>query len=246
MANVASSHNPELPFPFPKLEVETGDGDWQPVNVTAGAPSGKTKTILVDLAGRLPPGSRKLKVTTAFEIHWDRIALLERMLSDTTRVVNIAPTRTNLRWRGFSQFDDLPWTQPLTPVYDKVFLAPHWSITPMGWCTRYGPVDELIAEEDNAFVILNGGDELALSFDAGLLSPRAPGVKRDFFLFSAGWDKDSDFHVELGWKVEPLPWHGMDDQLYGRQKRPAFPADGLMRKFNTRWVGQHTLDRQTR
>jgi hypothetical protein len=50
-------------------------------------------------------------------------------------------------------------------------------------------------------------------------------------------------HVELGWKVEPLPWHGMDDQLYGRQPRPAFPGDDLMRRYTTRWVAQHTLRR---
>jgi hypothetical protein len=131
-------------------------------------------------------------------------------------------------------------------VYEKVFSAPHWVITPMGWCTRYGPVDELIDRDDNALAILNGGDELTLSFAADSLPPTPPGMARDFFLYSVGWDKDADFHVELGWKVDPLPWHGMDDQLYGRQPRPSFPGDELMKRYNTRWVGPHTVQRASR
>jgi glyceraldehyde 3-phosphate dehydrogenase len=40
----------------------------------------------------------------------------------------------------------------------------------------------------------------------------------------------------LGDRIEPWPWHGMDDQGYGRETRPSFPSDELMKKFTTRWV----------
>ncbi len=40
--------------------------------------------------------------------------------------------------------------------------------TPAGWCTRYGPVDELVGDRKDSLVLLNGGDELALSFKAAL------------------------------------------------------------------------------
>lgn len=246
MANVAASHNPDLPFPFPRLEVETSPDHWQPVDVVAGAPSGKTKSILIDLAGKLPAGSGRLRLTTAFEIHWDRIALFERRLENDTRITRLAPDRTDLHWRGFSEFADLDWTFPLTPVYDRVFQNAPWTITPMGWCTRYGPVDELLAAEDNAMVLLNGGDELTLEFAADRLPPGPAGTVRSFFIYTVGWDKDADFHVELGWKAEPWPWHGMQDQLYGREPRPALPTDPLMRKYTTRWVAQHTLKRGVR
>ena len=124
-----------------------------------------------------------------------------------------------------------------------MFQNAPWTITPVGWCTRYGPVGDLISREDNALALLNGGDELTLQFAADKLPPKVPGTVRDFFLYTVGWDKDSDFHVELGWKVDPLPWHGMDDQLYGRQLRPAFASDELMRRYRTRWVAQQTLKR---
>ena len=110
MANIAASHDPNLPFPFPTLEVETPDGSWQPVDVTVGAPAGKTKTILVDLAGKLAAGSRRLRLSAAFEIHWDRIALFERAgLTAQTTSPRLSPARTDLHWRGFSEFEDLPW-----------------------------------------------------------------------------------------------------------------------------------------
>jgi hypothetical protein len=64
---------------------------------------------------------------------------------------------------------------------------------------------------------------------------------RDFFIHTVGWDKDADFHCDLGWQVEPLPWVGMDSQRYGREERPSFSKDDLMRRHNTRWVGPRTL-----
>ncbi|MCB1127499.1 MAG: hypothetical protein KDM81_13480, partial [Verrucomicrobiae bacterium] len=246
MANVGASHDPELPFPFPRLEVETAAGEWQPVDVVVGAPSGKTKTILVDLAGRLPPQARRLRLSTAFEIHWDRIALFEREPGEGTQIMRVTPERTDLHWRGFSEYADLPWDQPLTPVHDRVTETAPWPITPMGWCTRYGPVNALVAGTDNAFAVMNGGDELTLEFAAVGLPPRPPGTERSFFLYSVGWDKDADVHVELGWLVDPLPWHGMQDRRYGSEPRPALPSDELMARYNTRWVGQHTLQRAAR
>jgi Flp pilus assembly protein TadD len=242
MANVAASHDPNLPFPFPTLEVETA-GEWRPVDVVVGAPAGKTKSIVVDLTGKLPPGSRRLRLSTAFQIHWDRIALFEKDTAAETKIARLIPDSAHLHWRGFSENLNLPWDFPLTPDYDQVYSTPRWRITPMGWCTRYGDARELIERRDDALALLNGGDELALKFAADRLPKKPEGQARDFFLYTSGWDKDSDFHCEKGWLVEPIPWHGMDDQLYGRQQRPVIDGDWWIRKYNTRWVGPLTLKR---
>jgi hypothetical protein len=117
----------------------------------------------------------------------------------------------------------------------------YWTITPGGWCSRYGDVSELIASRDEGLALLNGGDELTLKFAAESLPSKPSGSVREFFLYVDGWDKDSDFHVAAGTQVEPLPFHGMNDQLYGRQKRPEFPSDALHRKYNTRWVEERVL-----
>jgi hypothetical protein len=214
---------------------------WKTVDVTVGAPAGKTKTILVDLEGKLNPGTRRLRLTEAFEIHWDRIALMEKKPHPLTRITFIGPSETDLHFRGFSRLENLPPDCPLTPHYETVNPDSYWTITPGGWCTRYGDVSELIASRDEGLAVMNGGDELTLKFAANSLPPKHDGSVRDFFLYADGWDKDSDFHVAAGAQVEPLPFHGMRDQLYGQEKRPPFPSDALNRKYNTRWVEGRVL-----
>ncbi len=246
MANIAGAHNPEFPFPFPTLEAETASG-WQQVAATIGAPAGKTKTVLADLTGKLPSGTRRLRLTQAFEIHWDRIALFtEREVLAGGALKSTLPAVSDLHWRGYSEFADLPWTEPLTPVYDRVKPFPAWHITPSGWATRYGAVNELLAERDNGLALIAGGDELTLKFPADRLPPKPAGMQRDYFLFTVGWDKDADYHVARGTEVGPLPWTGMDDQTYGKAERPAFPSDELHRRHNTRWVGERTFVRRNR
>jgi Flp pilus assembly protein TadD len=242
-ANIAASLEPDLPFPFPVLEVES-DGKWTQVPVVAGAPAGKTKSIIIDLAGKLPTGARRLRLSAAFEIHWDRIALFEKHDNSETRITFVSPNVADLHWRGFSEYKHLPWHEPLTPAYESTYSTARWTITPAGWCTRYGDVSELIGKRDNAFALINGGDELTLKFSPRRLPAKPADAQRDFFLWSVGWDKDSDFHCVRGDEVEPLPWHGMDDQQYGHQIRPPFPSDELMKKYNTRWVGSYTLTRK--
>jgi hypothetical protein len=236
MANIAASLDQSLPFPFPNLEAELPDGSWKTVPTDVGAPAGKTKTILVDLKDKLPPGARRLRLTTAFEIHWDSALLCERVPGEQNQQTTLSPDRTDLRWHGFGEFEDLPDFLPLTPRYEKTQVIPPWNRTPSGWCTRYGPVDELVLTRDDALVLLNGGDELALSFRADRLPPKPEGFVRDFFLRVTGWDKDGDFHVGQGWRVEPLPFMGMDDQAYGKEPPPPHRS-AWGQKYNTRWVG---------
>jgi hypothetical protein len=244
MANVAASHDPTLPFPFPMLDVETASGEWQRVDVVAGAPAGKTKSIMIDLTGKLSAGAKRLRLSTAFEIHWDRIALLERDDAPKFRETRILPDTASLHWRGTSEYEDLPWFLPVTPAYNKVRPIAPWLTTPAGWCTRYGDVRELVTKKDNALVILNCGDELTLKFAQAQIPPRRASDVREYFLFTSGWDKDADYHVESGTTIEPIPWHGMDDQLYGKQPRPVIDGDWWIEKYNTRWVGPLTLRKE--
>ena len=237
MANVAASTCPDLPFPFPQMEALSSDGKWVKVDVNVGVPSGKTKTIVVDLTGKLPRNTRLLKLTTAYEIYWDFICLYEKADQSLMKITVISPDSAHLHWRGYSNFKNLPPWLPLTPDYYDLHNEAPWEIIPMGWCTRYGEVVELIEKRDNALAIVNGGDELTIKFDAKKLPDLLPNYVRDYFIFTVGWDKDTDHHVECGTTVEPIPWHGMDYQKYGKQERPKFESDYLMKKYTTRWTG---------
>ena len=244
MANIAASIDPSVGPPFPTLEVQLPDGSWRKVDTEVGAPCGKTKTILVDLEGKLPNGAHSLRLTTSFEIHWDEAVLCERIDSKATRQQSIHADAAGLHWRGFSRYLPQAPAQPLTPQYDQVVGSPPWDRTPAGWCTRYGDVRALIEGGDDRLAILNGGDELALTFEASRFVPKPPGTDRDFFLYAYGWDKDADFHVLRGWEVGPLPFRSMDDQAYGRQDRPAGLDQAWIGDYNTRWVGSMVLARK--
>ncbi len=239
--SVAAGQNPELPNPWPKLEAWAG-GSWQPVGVTVGAPSGKPKTILVDLSDALPEGTTRLRLTIAFEIYWDRIALFLRgdntsapAVGPASRAVTLQPIRAELRWRGFPRQARPGPRDPIVPVADDILPAPPWRTAAAGWCTRYGDVLELLTEVDDRFVILNGGDAVVIEFPDAL-SALPDGWLRSFFMICDGWDKDGDYNVRYGNTVEPLPFHGMDDQRYGEEPR-RMSSDDWIERFNTRWVG---------
>ncbi len=243
MSNMSGSHFGDFPFPFPVLSARREDGSWEALDVAVGAPAGKTKSMAVRLGGVLRPGMRLLRLSTAFEIHWDRIALMEAWDGEMVRRT-LRPRVADLHWRGFSRYLDLPWDEPLTPDYRRTVSRAPWTVMPSGWCTRYGPVGELLEEIDDRLVLLSGGDELTLRFDAGEAPGPGPGMARELFLLVDGWDKDADLHVVEGWNVEPLPWHGMDDQLYGRQERPASLPSGWIGRYNTRWTPPFLLHRK--
>jgi hypothetical protein len=171
---------------------------------------------------------------------------MEKKPDAPTKITFIAPIEADLHFRGFSSLENLPPDWPFTPDYHAVGVDSFWTIIPGGWCTRYGDVSELIAARDEGLALINAGDELSLAFAVSSLPPKPAGSVRDFFLYVDGWDKDSDFHVAAGMQVEPLPFHDMRDQDYGREKRPQFQSDELHRKYNTRWVEGRVLKQTAR
>ena len=84
--------------------------------VAVGVPAGKTKTILVDLEDKLPPGTRRLRLTTAFELYWDFATLAVKVSGEQNQVTRLSPDSADLHWRGFSEFATLPDWLPLTPT----------------------------------------------------------------------------------------------------------------------------------
>lgn len=225
--NIALSQNRSLMIIPPTLEVETETQHWTPIDLVVGMPAGKTKTILCDLTNKLPPGARRLRLTTTFEIRWDRIALFERPPLPQPRVHYLAPDSAEHHWLGFPEMRARGPGHPITPDYDVLSDRPPWRTTPEGWCTRYGDVLELLVERDDKVVIANAGDAITLHFVAAALPPPVTGLTRSFYFYSVGWEKDGDYNVVDGDTVEPLPVGGADPDW--------------RRRYNTRWVSHHAF-----
>ncbi|MCH8253217.1 MAG: hypothetical protein IID36_12265, partial [Planctomycetes bacterium] len=240
--NIALSQDRSLTIIPPTIEVEVAPGDWRGIDVVVGMPAGKTKTILCDLDGKLPTGAARLRLSTTFEIRWDRIALFERVGLEDSRIRELSAVKTDLHWRGFSDLRARAAHHPSTPDYAAVSPTPPWRTTLEGWCTVYGDVTDLVTRRDNRLAILNAGDALTIEFDWTDLPPIPHGHDRTFFLYSVGWDKDGDHNVVGGTRVGPLPRDESIDIAKDAQDAEATkdtdadPDDHWRIRYNTRWV----------
>ena len=59
----------------PYVEAQLPDGTWQRIPGEAGFPAGLERTIVVDLTGKLPAGTRRIRLVSNLEIYWDQVLI---------------------------------------------------------------------------------------------------------------------------------------------------------------------------
>src|SRR2546428_525928 len=69
--NVALSQQHQLHAELPTLEVRDARGRWAAAR-TVGFPSGKDKTVVIDLAGLFPTGDHRVRLRTNLQVYWDQ------------------------------------------------------------------------------------------------------------------------------------------------------------------------------
>jgi Flp pilus assembly protein TadD len=214
---------------FPYLQVKDESGQWRTVVKDMGIPSGKPKTIVVDLTGKFLSRSREVRIVTNLCVYWDEIFLIEDSRPPQVRLTAVGAHAANLHFRGFSRaVIDPRRQQPEQFLYDQVRPVSNWNPTP-GFYTRYGEVSALVNQVDDRFVIMGSGDELKLQYPSTQL-PRLPqGWSRDFLLLVDGWAKDADPNTAFSQTVKPLPFHAMSAYPYKVDEQ--FPADMEHRRY---------------
>jgi Tfp pilus assembly protein PilF len=208
--NVAISQgSEERPRPL-SLEVPDARGGWIVARPNLGFPAGRNKTCLIDLSGLFPKGTpHKLRLRTNLEIYWDQIEWAQGTPGAPVKVARLEPQSEELRYRGFSAIHQANPSSPEIPDYNLLAATTQiWRDLP-GYYTRFGDVRELLAGIDDRYVIMNAGDELALSFPA----PSAPpaGWVRDYIVTGDGWIKDGDYNSTWSRTVQPLPYHARNE-----------------------------------
>ncbi|HEV7517176.1 MAG TPA: hypothetical protein VGR07_12815, partial [Thermoanaerobaculia bacterium] len=223
----------------PSLQVKNKAGRWQTVIEDMGMPSGKPKTIAVDLTGKFLSASREVRIVTNVCVYWDEIFLSEEASAPEppqVRSTPLDPAAADLHFRGFSTPLIHPERkQPEAFDYAHLLALPTWDPTP-GLYTRYGDVRPLLTAADDRLLLMGSGDEVRLLFDARALPPLPTGWQRDFLLLVDGWAKDADANTAFGQSVEPLPFHAMSRYPYPKAEH--FPDDPehqeYRRTYNTR------------
>jgi hypothetical protein len=227
------------------LHVADAAGRFRKVRDGLGFPSGKDKTVLLDLTGVFPvTGPRRLRLATNLEIFWDRLAWAEGRPDVRAVPQRVALASAELGYRGYSETEQADAGSPERPRYELAGTAPRW-LDLEGYHTRFGDVRELLAGVDDRYVIMNAGDEMQLRFRE--VPPPAPGLVRDFVLVGDGWVKDGDFNTTFSRTMLPLPTHARgrydrapgaleDDPMY-RAHRDDFET------YHTRYVSPEAVRR---
>ena len=235
--NVAAHHR-GLKLEPPVLEVRSRSGAWRHVG-SIGIPVGRPQTVVVDLASKLRPGERELRIRTNMRIYWDQILVDRSGGGLETTMTRLDPVEADLRGRGFSLEIAPDPLQPSRFDYDRATRVSPWK-TMVGRYTREGDVRELLTKVDDMFVISRPGDEVALVFDGAALPPLVPGRRRTFMLAADGFSKEMDIASASPHTVEPLPFHAMRSYPYGPGERyPVTPAHTDYRsRYNSRIVSK--------
>ncbi len=221
---------------FPYLQVKDAHGRWVTVVQDMGIPSGKPKTISVDLTNKFLSRSREVRIVTNLCVYWDEIFLADNAAHPQVKLTPLTAASADLHFRGFSHaVIDARRQQPEQFLYDQVSMTSNWNPTP-GRYTRYGDVLPLVKAVDDQLTVMGSGDELKLTFPAASLPSLPNGWTRDFLLLVDGWAKDADANTAFSQTVEPLPYHAMSAYPYKRIEH--YPADAehkaYLRNYETR------------
>jgi len=240
----------------PYVEAMDRQRKWKHVMDDMGFPAGGPRTMTADLTGKLPLGTRKIRITTNLQIYWDSI-LINRTKQDTAREIHRAagksgglpgdgnterPRVTTVPLvRADLEFHGYPFKIEGTPpgnvhyIYEKASATGPYT-RPSGTYTRYGDVLPLLTRTDDKLAVFGSGDEVQLDFDPTNLPALPKGWVRDYFFAANGYEKDMDFYAAEGNYVAPLPFLSMGEYPYPPKK--SFPLDdahvNYLLEYNTR------------
>jgi hypothetical protein len=190
----------------PYVEAQDEQGQWIRVVEDMGFPAGLERTMVADLSGKLPAGTKKIRIVTNLRIYWDAIRIDQTEELKKLEVSEVPLAKASLDFLGF------PKEIRLHPATDTVYSYAKRSPTgpyarATGNYTRYGDVKELLTASDDKFAVFSSGEGLKLDFDPQALPKLPKGWVRDYFFYADGFEKDLDFYAAHGFTVEPLPRH---------------------------------------
>ncbi len=234
--NVALSQQERVKAMMPTLEVRNTRGQWETAVASIGFPSGKDKTIVIDLAAKFPTKDHRVRIRTNMQIYWDHAFVASDASASSVRTTPLTPVSANLHPRGFSRMYRRGGRYgPHWFAYADVTKESPWR-TIEGAFTRFGEVLPLLRSADDMYVVMAPGDETTVEFDAAAAGNPPPGWKRTFLLYTDGWIKDADLNTAFGNSVEPLPFHAIRQYPYASGE--SYPTDSAhqryLREYNTR------------
>jgi tetratricopeptide (TPR) repeat protein len=217
----------------PYVEAQMTDGSWKRVVDDMGFPAGLPRTITVDLTGKLPPGTRKIRITTNLQIYWDQILVDNGpKQSNRIRTTELPLASATLGFRGYPRQVEGDPPGDLTYYYDQASTTGPFSQF-RGSYTRYGDVTSLLQHVDDQFVVFGTGEDIDAEFSAAPLPPLAAEWTRDYFFYANGFVKDMDFYEATPFTVADMPFHAMSAYPYPAEQH--YPNDRGATAYRLNW-----------
>lgn len=234
-----SAHQAGIDPVAPYVEAEV-NGKWVKVVEDMGFPAGLPRTTVADLTGKLPVGTRRIRIGTNLQIYWDQI-LIDRTSADAKVNVHEVPLASaQLGFHGYPLDRERGRNASGDHFYTYETVSPTGPyMRQAGAYTRMGDVKNLLRNVDDRFVVFGSGDVIKIDFDPSRLPQLPEGWKRDYFFFADGFEKDMDFYAADGLTVDPMPFHAMGNYPYPEGKtywRDAQHVDAVL-DYNTRFYG---------
>jgi len=215
----------------PYVEAQLADGTWQRIPGEAGFPAGLERTIVVDLSGKLPTGTHRIRLQTNLEIYWDQ-ALVDQSTNAEAHTAEIPLSLATLHFRGYPKQIDGASPGDLEYDYNRVSLTGPFQHQ-RGNYTRMGSVTDLLRGIDDRYVIFGSGEEIAAEFDGSHLPALPAHWKRDYFFYANGFVKDMDWWDASPFTVAQLPFHSMSKYPYPADEE--FPNDPGALDYQLNW-----------
>jgi Flp pilus assembly protein TadD len=222
----------------PYVEAQLPNGSWQRIIDDMGFPAGLPRTIVVDLTGKLPTGSRRIRIVTNLQIYWDQIlvddgAKLAKMSTDAKiQQTELPLTNASLAFRGYPQQIDGITRGDLNYDYQKMSRTGPF-VPQRGAYTHYGDVTPLLQHIDDEYVIFGTGEDIDLEFDAAAQPALPAGWVRDYFFYANGFVKDMDFYEAFPFTVDTMPFHAMSGYPY--KSKEHYPDDAKHIAYQLEW-----------
>ncbi|MDE2827872.1 MAG: FG-GAP-like repeat-containing protein [Bacteroidota bacterium] len=234
--NVAISQGQHAAPSGLRVEAQLPDGSWEIVHANLGFPSGKSKTVLIDLVPAVRElGARRLRLHTNMEIYWDVLHTAAKLSDSDRQITSLLPAEADLKYRGFSVVSEADRSSPEFPEYSTLSGTVQVWRDLIGYHTRFGDVLPLLEKVDDRYVIMNAADEMQLRFAE--INPVEAGWQRDFVLVGDGWVKDGDYNTTFSTTLRPLPSHG--DPTYD-EPPSRLQADPVYKRHSSDWQEYHT------
>ncbi|HTT33581.1 MAG TPA: CRTAC1 family protein, partial [Methylomirabilota bacterium] len=224
----------------PYVEAQDAQGKWMRVVEDMGFPAGLERTMIADLSGKLPAGTRRIRIVSNLKIYWDAIRIEQTPETDAIHVSQVPLAKAALDFLGY------PREIRLQPASDTTYSFTQRSMTgpyarAAGNYTRYGDVYDLLRDSDDRFVVFGSGEGVKLDFDPKNLPVLPAGWLRDYFFYADGFEKDLDFYAAHAFTVEPLPRHTLLPYPYPEGKD--YPGDAEHLKYQLEYNTRTRSDR---